>query len=1020
MESTSPHPSDQNKVRTQSTTKQSKTPRSWRSRGIVFGLLLLGIIVCAPIGIQYYQQWRATHVGFKRSLSVIHVSPNKDAAIPKNIAITLNDKVDLHILEHNFFLSPDITGTFKLTETKANTFVYTFTPSTPFARGVRYSLRVAAGIQSTSGLILENDYYHTFETILADNTVQFMKDGIAGKVLSYSSNNTVTVKVKNSQDIESVQANLYTSSEVELLAYVSYKPANSNSPNYYPWGERGEFHTTSIPHTVKQRIRTLPVTKNGEEITFTLEDGIYYLEAIGADNKAVGATFLIVHSTGLVVRQDDRQVTVSAFDLATNMPVVDPISLKFYTTVNQPKVLQQHTLNGIGTYAFSYEDRLDFVLATKGSQTMLVPLAVPHSLADLQVSSNLDKTYKIFLYTDRPIYKPKDTLFYRGIVRTDGDGLYSVPPEGTTVYMRLSNNAQNGQPPTAIQASTDEHGIFTGYLTLPDETAEYQSLMASTLPPEDTTTYPRSDTYASFDVITYVKPDFDITVEREKSEYLRSDNPVFTIKGNKFDGKPLADTDISVVVYSRSYFESEKAVYNTNFNITSFGGMCGGGGWDEYYGESIETKTVHLDNTGTATLTVDPRKKSDIYSQKITVVAEKVDNAKNKITGASSTIVHAADYAIFFSPSANEYKPGEEIVSPFHAETLIGEKLANRSFSYEITIENPQRYLSSGTPQEIQLQKGDVSTDGLGRGIVRYQIPNTQKSLTYTVRVYTDDTEGNLAQNRKQLWIKAPDPVSDEQNYWELQSNSQTYLKIVSDKNSFIVGDTVSLSVKSPVALDALMSLERGRIYAPKIIHLAAGDNTITIPIDDTLSPSITVVFSFFAENTYRSEGLSLNVPAMHKLLNVNLSSDKSVYNPNEQALVTISTTDETTQTPVIANVSLALVDRAIYALRKSATPPIHSTLYYFRPRRTNASSSLTAIGTYDWGGRGGGGGGGGLGQKQVDTLYWNPNILTDGNGQATVSVPLGPTSTIWRASAYASTDRTHVGQATMDFRVGK
>lgn len=987
---------------------------------MAFALLLLGIIVCAPIGVGYYRQWQETHVGFRQVLGVVRITPNKDAVVPKDIKITFNDKIDLHVLEHNFSLSPDIVGTFKLTETKANTFVYTFTPSKPFARGVRYSIRVARGMQSTRGMILENDYYHSFETLLADNTVQFTKDGIAGKVLSYSSNNTVTVKVKNSKDIESVQANLYTSSEVELLAYLSYKPANTDSPNYYPWGERGEFHTTSIPHNVKQRIRTLPVTKNGEEITFTLEDGIYYLEAIGADNNAVGATFLMVNSTGLVVRQDDRQVTVSAFDLATNLPVVDPISLRFYTTVNSPSVLRQHTLTGIGTYEFPYEDRLDFILATKGSQTMLVPLAVPNSLADLQVSSNLDKTYKIFLYTDRPIYKPKDTLFYRGIVRTDGDGLYAIPPVGTTVYVRLSNTKQNGQPPTAIQVTTDAHGVFSGNLTLPDEPYEYQSLIASTLPPEDTTTYPRSDAYASFDVISYVKPDFDITVEREKAEYLRSDSPMFTIKGNKFDGKPLADTDVSVVVYSRSYFESEKTVYNTNFNITSFGGMCGGGGWDEYYGESIETKTVHLDNAGTATVTVDPKKKSDIYSQTLTVVAEKTDSAKNKITGAASTIVHAADYAIFFSPSANEYKPGEEIVSPFYAETLTGEKLANKPFSYEITVENPQRYLSSGAPQDIQLQKGQVTTDALGRGIVRYQIPNAQTSTTYTVRVYTDDPKGNLSQNRKQLWIRVPDPAQAEQNYWELQSNSQTYLKIVSDKNSFIVGDTVSLSVKSPVALDALLSLERGRIYEPKIVHLVAGDNTITIPVDASLSPSITVVFSFFAENKYRSEGLSLNVPAMHKLLNVGLTSDKSVYSPNEHALITISTTDDTTQTPVMANVSLAVVDRAIYALRKSATPPIHSTLYYFRPRRTNASSSLTAIGTYDWGGRGGGGGGGGLGQKQVDTLYWNPGILTDGNGQATVSVPLGATSTIWRASAYASTDRTQVGQATMDFRVGK
>ena len=69
---------------------------------------------------------------------------------------------------------------------------------------------------------------------------------------------------------------------------------------------------------------------------------------------------------------------------------------------------------------------------------------------------------------------------------------------------------------------------------------------------------------------------------------------------------------------------------------------------------------------------------------------------------------------------------------------------------------------------------------------------------------------------------------------------------------------------------------------------------------------------------------------------------------------------------------------------------------------------------------KGGGGGGGPGGFDQVrsnflDTAFWNPNVVTDANGQAAVSVKLPDNLTTWRLDARGITADTLVGQGTVD-----
>ena len=58
------------------------------------------------------------------------------------------------------------------------------------------------------------------------------------------------------------------------------------------------------------------------------------------------------------------------------------------------------------------------------------------------------------------------------------------------------------------------------------------------------------------------------------------------------------------------------------------------------------------------------------------------------------------------------------------------------------------------------------------------------------------------------------------------------------------------------------------------------------------------------------------------------------------------------------------------------------------------------------------------LRQVFPETLYWNPDALTDKEGRLTLDIPLADTITTWRLTALATTREGHMGSANLDLVV--
>ncbi len=969
--------------------------------------LILIILLLGVGGFGYNQFFSNNKKVVDNYLNVVLFSPGGIIYNPvQPITITFNYSVIAHHVQDFIEINPAIEGRFEQVTPRQ----IIFRPSKPYPSGLVIMVRLKAGLPSDVGKKLLYDQSYSFQYGTNDKPLTFSSNNQAAKFMSFQADKGASMTLQSKTNLKNPILRIYKVTPKVLLESLIYN-AKSNSYNNILYGEYQEkvVDTTSL-ELVEERKLTDP----DQKIEFKNKAGLYYFEAKNED-KVLNSVWVSINKIGIHFRQDDQKVYLAAQDLISG-EAQGGMDIGFYTLNDKPKLVAKHTLGNIQEYPFVYPDRIDLIIAQKEDDVMVIPVAIPNSQAEIRVYQDLNSVHKIFIYTDRPIYKKGDKVAFRGIARVDNDGLYKEASASTKIRVYIPRYGSN-KPNIEQVVETSNGGKFSGELTLPkDFSKETVYLYASTALIDNG--YSSSNGYTYFDVAEYIKPEYGLEITSDKNEYIKGDKIKANIKGSYFNGKPMVNDFVTYTVYKRDFYETEKAVYNKSFKLNNWGGMCGGGfgTGDEYYGIKIgESQNINLDSSGRAYVEFDTATINDDISQEVTLVVEKYDKNQNKIVSASIGVVHGGEFNIFFLPGTTNIVSGENFTKQFYAESLSGTKISNQQLAYSLYEQEYQPQSATSTKKIIK--SGQVTTDGAGVGTLTTSHTTSNSGTQIYLEISSPDSRKNNIQARQYLFIYQPQTY--QQSFLQYGQDSQTILQITSKVKNLVPGTKANLTIHSPSDLNVFTTFERGRVYLPQWLQIKKGDNQFEFDVADNFMPSITPTFSFFYNGHYYIEGLSLNVPAMKKLITVDVSMDKQKYAPNDTALLTIITKDASGNL-VSADVGLAVVDKAIFALRKNATSPIHSSFYYFRARATNASSSLTWIANGGTGGGGGGGGGGELFSKDVDTLYWNPNLRTGSDGRVTVPIPVGFSQTTWRGITYVSTSDSKFGQGEIDFLVAK
>lgn len=867
--------------------------------------------------------------------------------------------------------TPTVKGTVRQGATDSEV---VFTPSAAFQPNGTVQVTLRSGLQSADGSSLDNDYSFNFATIPDPRTVSFIADyqGIA-RLVNAASGKPVNLTIEVGEGIPgNVQLKTYRASVQDLLNSLVYtdngyaqRPVNTASMGLVDNG--GTTITAS-----GARITSV---LQGADVTVSQPDGLYVVVAVDPNNQ-YGAVFVNFSKYAILLRQDDQRVVVAGEDLSSGAATTQ-FAISFYNLQNGVHVKASSTFTGTAEIPAKFPSGFDLAVAQAGDQNVIVPMAAPETNAEIKVTTDLSQQLKVFVTTDRLAYHKGDTVRFGGAVRLSNDQAYTL---GSGVKVQVWSPLSGAL--ATVTAVAD--GTFSGSFVMPaaafnaDGTDNVFLILAQA--PSTTVASPYLVTASTTIVAAGThSPATSVTVTFDKASYLAGDTIVAGIAGP-------ANGTVMVGV-----FASQHAVHP--IEVEAFNGPSS-------WGDSVVSDVrVKLDATGHGTYSVKANVAQKAADEEITVAATYGTGAAQAV-GARTAVVYQAADEVFLVPGRLAYRAGDNVIASFVVEARDGSRVPGAAMSYELDSTD---YSGSAAITTV-VGSGTVTTDANGVGVLRTPMA-TQGDIT--LRVKGKDAAGNVFADEVGLGLEVF-------GNFDYGGGFNPRLDVLTDKLAYAPGESAVLTVTSPAAETALLSLERGRIHDYRLVQLVKGDNTLHVTITPDLAPGFNAVLSYFQGGDYTSQSVPIKVNNSARMVTVKLTSDQATYTKGQTARVTIAVADA----GGAAVAASALVDG--YDARTSAfklvdKDSLAGAFLTPDPPTTNASSSLLGIGTS--GGRCGGGYFAGTPDPTFagQAVVWSPDLVIDASGHATVQVPV---SVPVRLVVFVGTKNSGWGQAEIDLVV--
>ncbi len=148
-------------------------------------------------------------------------------------------------------------------------------------------------------------------------------------------------------------------------------------------------------------------------------------------------------------------------------------------------------------------------------------------------------TTKIHLFTDRAIYRPGQTVYYKGIVvQKEGDRFTVLNNFKTEVSLKNSN----GKTVSTQEVVSNEFGSFSGSFVIPTGTLNGNWRLRA----------PKGS--VNFSVEEYKRPSFLVEFDTVAGSWKYNDNITITGKANYYNGSPVSGASVTYRVTRQNYY----------------------------------------------------------------------------------------------------------------------------------------------------------------------------------------------------------------------------------------------------------------------------------------------------------------------------------------------------------------------------------------------------------------------------------------------------------------------------------
>jgi hypothetical protein len=782
-----------------------------------------------------------------------------------------------------------------------------------------------------------------------------------------------------------------------------------------------------------------------------LAEGIYAIRVTAPGTPGFETMPFVVSSANVITKWTSRELLVWMVDMQTGAPLA---GLPFEVLNQGAGTLATGTTDADGIAKVAVPTAGNgyypgyYISAVSDGRTVLSGTNWNNGIAPWFASPNIPFSFELpdtvgYLYTDRPIYRPGETVYFKGVVRKDDDARYSLPTSATPLTLSIRDD--RGHTVESQPVTLSDVGTFDAKLALASEagTGGYFAALelgsvdpaepGSISPPQEA--YRPQLAYAQFQVAEFRKPEFEVNVKPSKESYVNGETIDTAVSADLFFGAPLAGADIKWTATSQPYF-----FRSDDFSGYSFSDYTPA--YDDSNGPNYEfqqhvrgTGEGKTDAQGRFSFSVPADVVNDRTSQTFTLEANVTDQNGQAVGAFTAAPVHKGQFYIGLRPddyvatAGGDAKVSVVTVDPDGKTTgnvPVKISILERKWrTVRVRDADGQQHFKSEHDDTLA-QALDVVTAADGKGSFSFQ---PQHSGEYYVLAEAKDAAANTVVSSTSVWASSGEYAS-----WRV-GNDDT-ITLVADRDSYKPGDTAKILVAAPFAASrGLVTQERGRLLRSELRDFTTNSEVIDVPITDEHVPNVFVSVMLFKPPAggnplpqVKLGIVELKVSTDVKKLNIEITPGRDKLGPRETVHYSIRTTDSEGR-GVPAELSLALVDKSVLSLQEDLSRKPLDAFWSRRPLGViSASSFATSIDRANelairmrQGGKGGGGGPGDETRTFFpNTAYWNAALRTDSDGRASVDVQLPDTLTTWRLTARGITEDTKAGDAHNDIVTAK
>ncbi|NOT02075.1 MAG: hypothetical protein HOP29_15795 [Phycisphaerales bacterium] len=864
------------------------------------------------------------------------------------------------------------------------------------------------------------------------------------------------------RNINAVQFRVY---RVDLFDYArADHDAEDRESNYI---DRAAEWSIDVSDTGEHRYLdttdgTLPTIRLPE-----LPPGAYVLFATGtptAGKPVIRSTLVLVTRLAAVVKAAQNDTLVWAVDAVTGEPKpnVDVLvkerfgqnGVRFHDGRTDADGILELTLDnhreGGSRVEFFLRDG-DHVAAVQGAMY----LYGQPSAAQLRAYS----------MTDRPIYRPGQTVHFKHVVRQYDDGTYqTVPPDAAAVTIM----DPQGQTVFEKTMRTDERGAVVGEFLVPTAAPLGIYRFNVTVGGQ----YVMTGSGGVFRVEEYRKPEFEVTVSAGDGRHAL-DQPVdVRVEARYYFGSPVADAELTYTIhrgdlYPRFRYPSPYTRYFDDLRGDMRG--CGMPWWPGDDHETVVQRgTLRTDADGTVLLRIDPS--ADLPTDAATgggpfaggqighryrVDVDVTDNSRRTVSGSGAISVTKFPFALQLRPQRWWYELGDTIHVDIDARSADDEPVAFKGTARVYRLVSPPPSAPGGVVDDgrgiVELVTGDqvaegaVESAGPESAVLRF---TADEAGPFRV-VVTAATDGEPQPTGQcDIWISKPGQAVGKTAYRDVE--------IVLDKTVYDVGDTARLLIHSRFDdARALLTYEIDELLEHRIIRLTGGGGVVEFPVTKRHTPNFQLVATMVHDQRVFEDRRSVIVPPTDRFLTVDVSAPADEFKPGDETEVVMTATDATGE-PAAADLAVMMVDASLYAIQPEFREAVQK--FFYGQLRYHGVQTQTSLHTdqysYKSSDRRGGeaglfssvagdmamemaapasadgfamakqapGSGGAefavaaIRRKFPDSVVWLGHVQTGADGKASVPIQFPDTLTTWRLTAVAIDDDTRVGEASHEF----